>query len=285
MRFILKKHERLFLCVALNLNLMKKNSLTLNKYYIGIVVGVIFLSSCTPTKNVIYFEKIQKDTNVPSLINDNFELKIRKNDLLYIGITSPNNSDNITYNSPQGVTVTTSQLTGINPTTGYQVDENGNIILYKLGTVHVEGLTRQELKLKLEKDLSPYLLNVVVTVRFLNNHVTILGEVLRPQVLSMSTEKLSLLEALGSTGDILFTGRKDNVLVIRETPAGKEFKRLNLTNSSIFNSPYYYLKPDDVVYVEPTEVKIKNSGNTQQVISYVLAGFSIAITIIVNLLR
>ena len=242
------------------------------------------MASCVTDKNLVYFQNLQKDSELKSVVDNNFELKIRKNDLLYIGITSPDPVSTVIFNSPQGP-VTSSGQSGSTSTNivGYLVDKDGNIILYKLGTIHVEGLTREQLKVRLEKDLAPYLKDAVVTIRFLSNHVTILGEVTKPQVITMSTEKISLLEALAMTGDVTIGGRRDNILLIRETPTGKQFKRLNLTDNSIFRSPFYYLKPDDVVYIEPTKGKIKNSGTAPQTISYLLSGLTIIITLLLNL--
>lgn len=265
---------------------MKKNSLTLN---ILVILSCTILYSCTPVKNVVYFENLQKDTELHNVVNNNLELRIRKNDLLDINIIGPDPATTPLFNGLQSIPTSSGEAGGSTaPSGGFLVDSKGNISMYKLGTVHVEGLTRKELKQKLETDLNityAYLKDAVVTVRFLNNHVTILGEVAKPQVLTMSTEKLSLLDALGMSGDITLMGRKDNILVIRETSTGKQFKRINLTDNSVFTSPFYYLKPDDLVYVEPTRARIKNSGDTQQIIGYVLAGLSIAITILVNLLR
>lgn len=267
---------------AHNLNLMKKNSTILNIFFIS--CSVFLFTSCVPEKNLVYFQNLQKDTELHNVADNNIELKIRKNDMLYIGITSPDPVSTLVFNTPQGPVTSSAQPGSIgNNTIGYLVDKNGNIILYKLGVIHVEGLTREELKLRLQRELTPYLKDVVVTVRFLSNHVTILGEVSKPQVITMTTEKLSLLEAIGITGDVTITGRKDNILLIRETAAGKQFKRLNLTDNSLFNSPFYYLKPDDIVYVEPTKVKIRNSGNTPQTIGYLLTGISIIITLLLNL--
>lgn len=268
---------------------MKKSPLALNLIYIIIALGYVSLfGSCTPTKNVVYFQNLQKDTKIPSSVDNTYELRIRRNDLLYIGITSsdPKDSD-IKFNAPQGPVASSAPPgSSLNNITGYLVDNNGDINIYKLGRIHVEGLTREQLKQRLLRELDPtWIKDAIVTVRFLNNRVSILGEVTRPQVITMPTEKLSLLEALSMTGDVTITGRKDNILVIRETPDGKELKRLNLTDSSIFNSPFYYLKPDDIVYVEPTTVKIKNSGDTPQIIGYVLAGVSIIITVLANILR
>lgn len=269
---------------------MKKNSLVFHTFYIGIAL-ICFLAfeSCNTPKNVVYFQNLQKDTDIPALVDNNFELRIRKNDLLGINIVAPDLESTPLFNGLQSISTSSGDAGGSTaPAGGFLVDSKGNINMYKLGAVHVEGLTRKELEQKLEKDLNityAYLKDAVVTVRFLNNHVTILGEVAKPQVLAMSTEKLSLLDAIGMSGDITLMGRKDNVLVIRETSTGKQFKRINLTDNSIFTSPFYYLMPDDLIYVEPTQARIKNSGDTQQIIGYVLAGLSIAITVLVNLIR
>ncbi|HEY8688110.1 MAG TPA: polysaccharide biosynthesis/export family protein [Chitinophagaceae bacterium] len=215
------------------------------------------------------------------------ELKIRKNDLLSIIIISPDPVSTPLFNGSQGTSTSSgasSGTSGSTPAGGYLVDKDGNIVMYKLGVIHVEGLTRSELKYKLQKDLSPYLKDAVVTIRFLSNHITVLGEVAHPQVLTIPNEQIPLLEAIGQSGDLTITGRRDNILVIRETPNGKQFKRLNLTDNSIFNSPFYYLKPDDVVYVEPTKLKINSSGNTPQIIGYALSGISIFFTLLIYIL-
>lgn len=265
---------------------MKKKPRRLYIFYFCIAFSFIALfDSCTSPKNVVYFKNLQKDTSIPSLIEDNFELKIRKNDLIDINIISPDPISTPLFNGMQSTSSSLGTIGSIGSPSGYLVGNDGSITIYKLGQIHVEGLTRNQLKQKLEKDLAPYLKDAVVSVKFLNNRVTVLGEVTRPQIIPMQSEKLTLLEALSMAGDITITGRKDNILVIRETSSGKDFKRLNLTDNSIFTSPYYYLRPDDVVYIEPTETKIKNSGDTPQIIGYILTGISIAITLLLNLSR
>ena len=266
---------------------MKTKSLSLSIFYLYILTTAIFLlNSCAPAKNVVYFQNLQKDTTLHNLVTNNLELKIRKNDLLGINIISPDPATTPLFNGLQTTTaVSTTTSNNISNPNGFLVDNDGNIVMYKLGIIHVEGLTRNDLKYRLQKDLAPYLKDAVVTIRFLNNHVTILGEVSKPQVLTIPNEQIPLLEAIAQSGDVTITGRKDNILVIRETPSGKQLKRLNLTDNSIFNSPFYYLKPNDVVYVEPTGLKIKNSGNSAQTISYLLSGLTIVITLLLNLRR
>lgn len=251
------------------------------------LVWFLILNSCTTPKNVVYFQNLQKDTTLQHLVNNNMELKIRKNDLLSINIVSPDPVSTPLFNGLQGVSTSlgTGGTGSSSNMSGYLVDNEGNIVIYKLGIVYVEGLTRNELKYQLQKDLSPYLKDAVITIRFLNNHITLLGEVGKPQVLNIPNEQIPLLEAIGQSGDLTIAGRRDNILVIRETPNGKQFKRLNLTDHSIFNSPFYYLKPDDIVYIEPTKGKINNSGNLPQTISYLLSGLTIVITLLLNLRR
>jgi polysaccharide export outer membrane protein len=176
---------------------------------------------------------------------------------------------------------------GTSSANGYVVDMNGNIQLHRLGNMHAEGMTRRELKNKIETDIKPYLKDPVITVRYLNHRVTVIGEVGKPQVIPMPEEQLSVLEVLGASGDITLMGKRDNILIIRETETGKQFKRLNLENHSVFTSEWYYLKPDDVVYVEPNDkiVRDEKRQRTQQTVALAMSGLSLAIIILNSLLK
>ncbi len=238
-------------------------------YFSSIVLLTFF--SCTPAKNTTYFQNIQRDTTLRNLITKNLGTKIQKNDLLQITVAglSP---DIAIFNAPQDAS---------GGLTGYLVDDSGEISFIKLGIIKVAGMTKKELKALLEKSLVPYLKEVVVSVGIANRHVTMMGAV-SPQVLPITVENMTILDALASSGDIGEKGRTDNILVIREKEDGKEFKRLNLTDSSIFYSPYFYLQPNDVVYVEPSNIK---KGNTAQIISYITAGISFVFLILNQVFR
>ncbi len=251
---------------------------------LAIVVLVAF-SSCKTTKNSYYFQTVPRDTAIKSSATQLAESKIKKNDLLAIGISSLNREEDATYNA---ASVTGTSSTGTAAAgSGYLVDANGNIQLHKLGIMHVEGMTRRELKDKIQKDIQPYLKDPIVTVRYLNHKVTILGEISKPQVIQMPEEQLSLLEVLGVSGDVSQFARRDNILIIRETSSGKQLKRINLENHSIFNSEWYYLQPDDVVYVEPNDKKVneENRNRRLQTLSIALAGVSTAIIILDRIFR
>lgn len=253
-------------------------SLQLNsRNFFFISLSLIFISfitpSCSTTKKYTYFQDLEKDTTLQNVVMANAEPIIRKGDLLTITVASLSPENTILYNAPQ---VTEGAING------YLVDADGNIPFVKLGLVSVSGLTRAELKTKLEKSLEPFLAQPIVSIGFANRHVTLLGA-LSPQVLPMPNKDLTLLEALASSGDIGNKGRSDNVLVIREKDGAKEFKRLNLTDKSIFYSPYFYLQPNDVVYVEP--VPEKKANNLPRIISYITTGFTFLIFILDRVIK
>lgn len=248
----------------------KQNCLKRVQFFVYLLTVVALLSSCSNSKNIVYFKDIPRDTTLTNLVSKDFEPKIQKGDLLGIAVASLSPDNTAIYNAPQSAQ---------GPVPGYLVDENGDIPFIKLGTLHVEGMTRKELKDKLQKDLTPYLAQSVVAVSFLNRHVTLMGAV-SPQVLPMPNDNMTILDALAAGGDIGAKGKPDNVLVIRENGSSKEFKRLNLTNESIFYSPYFYLKPNDIIYVEATKQK---TSNVAQIISYVTTGISLLFLILSRL--
>jgi polysaccharide export outer membrane protein len=146
------------------------------------------------------------------------------------------------------------------PTTpGYLVDEKGDIEFQGLGRLHVEGLTKGALKDTLDARLMVYLKNPYYTIRFMNYRFTVLGEVMHPGIFGIPGEHVSLLEAIGLAGDLTFYGRRDNVLVIRETNGKREWGRLDLTKPEIMSSPYFYLQQNDVLIVEATKKKVAAS--------------------------
>ena len=234
---------------------------------------VFFLSSCSSSKNTVYFKGIKNDTTLHNVISKDFEPKIQKGDLLGITVSSLSPENTALYNAPQNAEGTV---------TGFLVDSVGNIDFFKLGHVHAAGLTRSELKEELQKELVPYLAQTVVSVGFLNRHVTLIGAI-SPSILPMSNDHMTILDAIASAGDIRDKGKKDDVMVIREEGKSKVFKKLDLTDQSIFYSPYFYLQPNDIIYVKPEEIKQKISA--PQIISYVTTGISLYLLIFTRLFK
>lgn len=256
------------------------------RFFLGSLLFIGFFSSCKVTElpNSSYFKNVQKDTLYRSAVNKYTESKIRKTDQLSITIASSSREEDMVYNAPAGLVSTAGTGSG---GSGYTVDASGSIQLHKLGTIRAEGMTRRELKDKIQKDLEPYLKDPVVSVKYLNHKVTLIGEVAQPKIVPMPEEQLSILEVLAAGGDVNEIARRDNILIIRETENGKQTKHINLEDESIFSSPWYYLQPDDVVYISPNDAKLTEAKRLrrQQNISLAISAVSLGVIILNSLIR
>jgi polysaccharide export outer membrane protein len=217
---------------------------------------------------------------------DDLEPVIQKNDLLSITVSSPNPAATQIFNTP---IITSTQTLGYTTTqaTGFLVNQDGSIEFPILGNVKASGLTKKQLKEYITKTLTQrqLLTDPVVTIRYLNYKVTVLGEVAHPTVINVPDEKISLLEALGLAGDMTIYAKRDNVMVIREDEGKRVVKRLNLNSKDLFTSPYYYLKSNDIIYVEPNKAKISAASNTRTWLPVVLSGLSLTAIIVDRLTR
>jgi polysaccharide biosynthesis/export protein len=239
-----------------------------------IIPMYFLLFSCASTKNIAYFES-DRDTAF-SFIVDTVEAPIQKNDLLNINISSLNKAASADFNMEN------------NNEKGYLVDNEGNIQMPTLGNVAAEGLTKSQLKDKITKSIldKGLLLDPIVEVRHLNFEVTVLGEVNRPAVITVPSEQISLVKALGLAGDLTIYGRRENILLIREENGRRSSTRLNINSVDFLNSPYYYLRDNDMIYVEPNKTKIASTDRTLVILPIVLSTVSIlllTVTTIINL--
>jgi polysaccharide export outer membrane protein len=178
------------------------------------------------------------------------------------------------FNAPNSspITYATSQST-INQATGYLVDQKGYIQFPVVGNIKAGGLTEEELRLLLVEKLTTnkLLVDPIVNIRLLNFKVTVLGEVRDPKVITVQNEKISILEAIGLAGDLTIYGKRNNVLLIRQENGKKIIRRINLNSDRILNSPYFYLKNNDIVYVEPNKARVASSGRSQVILPIVFS--------------
>jgi Periplasmic protein involved in polysaccharide export len=251
----------------------------------------MLIGSCSGSKQVAYFQNIDSISLAAS--RGLYEAKIMPKDELTITVITTNPQASAPFNLTVSNTIGSSgQLSnGQGSLQGYLVDNNGNINFPVLGTIHVGGLTKNQAEEKIRDGVKPYLAateNPIVTVRMSSYRVTVVGEVGSPRVIPVSTEKMSIIEALAQAGDLSIYGKRNNVLLIREDATGqKQAHRLNLNDANIFNSPYYYLQQNDIIYVEPNGVKAKNSGigsSTTIWFSFIGIVTSVA-SLVVNILR
>ena len=232
------------------------------------IMGVlsVFLNSCGSTRPYIYMQG-EFDTARLSQIKVTDPV-VQKGDMVSIIVFSDNPEATKIFNQPLIASPTAAAagaggsevqqgIAGGAPTSnGYLVDDNGNIEFQGLGLLHIEGLTRSQIKQLLDSKLKEYLKNPYYTIRFLNNRFTMLGEVNRPGLFSIPSEHINMLEALGLAGEMTFYGRRDNVLVIREQNGKREFGRMDLTKPEVMASPYFYLQQNDIVIVEQNRKKV-----------------------------
>ncbi len=145
----------------------------------------------------------------------------------------------------------------------YHVDRNGTIEIPLVGKFSVLGTTTMQIKNQIQTKLSEFYKNPVVDVRFANFRITVLGEVAKPSTYFVQNEKISLFDALGLAGDLTIFGKRENVLLIRDSIGIKQMVRLNLNSKKIIESPYFFLKQNDIIYVEPLKAKIANLDAVQ----------------------
>ena len=249
--------------------MMRISLVARNLFYVLILSTLaLSFSSCGSTRNLTYIQGAF-DTAKLSQLNAS-EPIIRKGDILTIIVYSDNPEATKLYNQTVIVSSNSSNapttgeatgaisggMTGTNPSSGgYLVDENGDIVFQGLGKIHIAGLTKEQLKDTLESKLAKFLTNPYFNIRFINYRFTVIGEVAHPGVISIPGEKINLLEALAMAGDMTFYGRRDNVLIIRESNGKREFQRLDLTKPDCMLSPYYYLQQNDLVYIEANNKK------------------------------
>ncbi len=256
-----------------------------------VMAALLFMNSCQTSKQVPYMQNIDTISLAKSKML--FDAKIMPKDQLRITV----HCSDAAAAAPFNLTVSRSVGSDGSITSGsgslqsYLVENDGTINFPVLGRIHVEGLTKGECERMIEQKIAPYLSKTekpVVKVMLASYRVTLMGDVGSPRVVNVGTEKMSILEAIASAGDLTIYGQRQNVLLIREDKDGqKHAHRIDLTDANFINSPYYYLQQNDVIYVQPNATKAKNSALGQSTsiwFSFISISTSVA-SLLVNILR
>ena len=265
-----------------------------NQIVFALVCVALLLSSCASTKDIAYFQN--KVVNEPEAIDKHAGIVIQPKDMLSIVVSSRNPELVAMFNLPVISYQAGSEIVsgaGQQRLMGYVVDNNGYIDFPVLGPIKVAGLTRWELsKLIKERLLKEGLLtDAVVTVEFMNFKVSVIGEVNSPGTYTLNNDKVTILQAISLARDLTIFGQRENVCVIREREGERVIYEINLCDVSMFNSPAYYLQQNDVVYVQPSEIKARQSTTDDKALrmtSIFVSGGSLLVSIaalIVNLVR
>ena len=228
--------------------------------FLTAAILLLFLGSCKTYKHVSYFEDYA-DTAKPVVLKTvPFKSPvIQTDDILSISIqTIDNDVTNMLNNSNATAAIPvlgSSNAAAQQNVSGYLVDKDGFIELPFVGRVHVAGLTTAQAKTLITQEVNKYFNDAIVSLRYSNFRVTIIGEVGRPSTYVVPNEKINIFDALGMAGDMTIYGRRENVLLVRDTLNDKKLIRLNLNNKDVVSSPYFYLQSNDIIYVEPNKHK------------------------------
>ncbi|ARS39575.1 sugar transporter [Sphingobacteriaceae bacterium GW460-11-11-14-LB5] len=251
----------------------------MKKVILFIAIYTSIITGCAPRRDLVYFSNLAKQTSEVKLQGQ--EVKIQQNDLLSVSINSLNQESNVLF----AVNTRNASADNNYKIEGYRVSKDGMINLPVVGNVRLEGLTIEQAQATISKELDKYVKKPVVDVQLVNFKVTVIGEVNRPSTFTVQGDNINLLEALGMAGDMTVYGKRENILVIRQQNGQRVMKRLNLNNQDVMDSPFFYLKQNDVVYVEPDKSKaIEYSPNTR-IMPVVIASISAVAVLITAVLR
>lgn len=253
----------------------------MKKIILPIVVATVLLTSCASREKIAYYQNIDNT----EIVNKKFETTIKTDDLLMIIVSA---QDPIAV-QPFNLTTNLS-VDPVNQAGGgqmqqqlYLVDDNGAIDFPSLGKIQVGNKTKEQIVQDLQTRISKYVKNPIVNLRIMNYKVTVQGEVKMPGTHRITSERITLLEAISLSGDLTNYGKRDNILVLREENGEVKSHRVDLTKADFINSDFYYLKQNDVVYVEPNKVAV-NSSAVGPNISIYLSAVSLLLTTVAIIL-
>lgn len=246
--------------------------------------------SCAPTKSITYFKgRGALDTARYATLATIMPTaaRIQPDDILAIIVSSLSEESNVLFNFSNRTDVTMTQFPGGSTTgsqpLGYLVDPSGEVNIPLVGKAKLSGMTLEEASLFVKEKLSRYLKEPTVNVRQLNHKFTIIGDVSRPGVFNLINDHTTLPDVIGMAGDLTVYGRRDNVMLIRTTNGKREIFKIDLTSRDVLDSPFYFIRNNDVVYVETRPGKITQTNQSIQLLPIFL-GVTSTLLVIVNLL-
>jgi polysaccharide export outer membrane protein len=257
------------------------------KKFIILLLSTILISSCgIQYKQVPYFQDATDTVAFEENIENANPIKIQTDDILAITVSSLNPDASLIFNMGNTSSVQGANSGNINPvltSNGFLVDQTGNIQLPMIGSVPVAGLQSNEARELIRSKLLNYLKEPVVSLRIVNLKVSVLGDVVRPGSYPIQSERVSVADALSMAGDLTITAVRNNVLLIREFNGKREYIRLNLNSKNLFNSPYFYLQNNDVIYVQPGNAKFASVDSSYRNVSIILSALSVIALLITRL--
>ncbi len=241
--------------------------------------------SCYVSKNSDFFKNLTTDTLVDGYSVDHEKILLKPNDLLLIKVSSMNPETDASFNN--AIHEKFGNSGGEKNEGGFLVNENGEINVRFLGNIKVEGLTKLELKNKLENELKPFMKEPIVNIAFLNKKVTVIGQVVNPKIISINDNNTTLFDVIANCGNLKEDANTNDLVIIRDSGSKKMVKHINLEDRTFLNSPWYYVKFDDVIYVKRDNKKLDKEirkRELQTAVSLTASVFSLAV-LVLNLIK
>lgn len=245
-------------------------------YSLFCIVFVFNLISCSSYKKISYFQDLNQTAPTIEQIKNFSPITIQPEDMLGISISSLNPESSAVFNFTSNTVNGATENYG-----GYLVDQEGQILLPIIGYMKVANLTTQQIREQVRLKLLAYLKEPAVIVKLLNFKISIIGDVASPGVFKVQNERLTITEALGLSGDLNITALR-KILIIREIDGKREYIPIDLSKKDVFNSSYYYLKNNDVIYVQAGRTKYAAIDRTIPKLSLLLSIISVAAIFIVR---
>lgn len=256
------------------------------KFFLRVVPLLMFafiFFSCGSKKDIVYLQDIVSDENYP--INLSYNTVFQPDDMLIINVTSSNSDVAVPFNLPvRAINATAGISTGVQKQVVYLIRKDGTIEFPVLGTVKLAGLTMIEAIQMFKKELSVYLVDPIINIEWMNFKFTVIGDVERAGTFTVTNERTTIFEALGMAGDLAITGVRKDVLLIREFNNERKFFKLDLTSKEIFNSEAYYIKQNDVIYIQPNRAQINASVYNRNA-PLIISSASVLLSLIIVLSR
>ncbi|MGK9126749.1 polysaccharide biosynthesis/export family protein [Olivibacter sp. SA151] len=251
--------------------------------FLGFLALVLLVfPSCQQKRNLVYFSDLEDSAAIRDMIPRVAEPKIQTGDILAITVNTLNPESNLLFNNGtlQNLSERNVETT---PNQGYLVNPDGAINFPVIGKISLVGRTKEEASELLVSKLSEYVKDPIVNIRFSNFRITVVGEVNKPSTFVIPNDRINLIEALGLAGDMTPYGKRENILLIREENGKRTMVRLNLNKKETMQSDFFYLKQNDMLYVEPDKMKEKQTRTDIRTITLISSLASLAIVAISRL--